>query len=158
MGKSTELIPLARAFPTSGEVNSAKRCERKDATTALSDDALGDLLCRPILMNHTAIHLAIRRHCCAEQEEVAVGDRQLYFSAGRLVYAGRVRPGRPDKLLADLRRRLEPLARASSPLRVPSPRSTRFGSPLVVSRVRRVERKLVAGIWTNASATARRAL
>jgi ATP-dependent DNA ligase len=58
----------------------------------------------------------------------------------------------PVKVLADLRRRLEPLKRAKSPLSVPPPRSTRFGSPLVLSRVHWVEPTLVAEItyltWT----------
>jgi len=52
----------------------------------------------------------------------------------------------------DLRRRLEPLARTESPLNIPPPRKTRFGSPLVLSRVHWVEPKLVAEItyltWT----------
>jgi ATP-dependent DNA ligase len=38
------------------------------------------------------------------------------------------------------------LARKSSPLSVPPPRGTRFGSPLVLSRVHWVEPKLVAEI------------
>jgi ATP-dependent DNA ligase len=71
---------------------------------------------------------------------------------GKLIYAGRVGTGMPVKVLADLRRRLEPLARRTSPLSVPPPRSTRFGSPLVLSRVHWVETKLVAEItyltWT----------
>jgi bifunctional non-homologous end joining protein LigD len=50
------------------------------------------------------------------------------------------------------RRRLEPLARKTSPLSVPPPRSTRFGAPLELSRDHRVEPKLVAEItfltWT----------
>jgi ATP-dependent DNA ligase len=58
----------------------------------------------------------------------------------------------PDKVLDDLRRRLEPLARATSPLSAPPPRKTRFGSPLVLSRVHWVEPQLVAEItyltWT----------
>ena len=58
----------------------------------------------------------------------------------------------PVKVLADLRRRLEPLARAKPPLSVLPPRKTRFGSPLVLSRVHWVEPKLVAEItyltWT----------
>ena len=37
----------------------------------------------------------------------------------RLIYAGRVGTGMPDKTLADLRQRLEPLARKSSPLSAP---------------------------------------
>jgi ATP-dependent DNA ligase len=58
----------------------------------------------------------------------------------------------PVKVLADLRRRLDPLARKTMPLSVRPPRSTRFGSPLVLSRVHWVEPKLVAEItyltWT----------
>src|SRR6476661_6027175 len=75
-----------------------------------------------------------------------------YTDDGKLIYAGRVGTGMPDKVLADLRRRLDPLARKTSPLSVPPPRSTRFGSPLVLSRVHWVEPKLVAEItyltWT----------
>jgi bifunctional non-homologous end joining protein LigD len=58
----------------------------------------------------------------------------------------------PVKVLADLRRRLDPLARKTSPLSAPPSRKTRFGSPLVPSRVHWVEPKLVAEItyltWT----------
>jgi bifunctional non-homologous end joining protein LigD len=75
-----------------------------------------------------------------------------YTDDRKLVYAGRVGTGMPDKVLADLRRRLDPLARQTSPLSVPPPRKTRFGSPLVLSRVHWVEPKLVAEItyltWT----------
>jgi hypothetical protein len=49
-------------------------------------------------------------------------------------------------------RRLVDLARTTSPLSVWPPRSTRFGSPLVLSRVHWVEPKLVAEVtyltWT----------
>jgi ATP-dependent DNA ligase len=72
---------------------------------------------------------------------------------GKLIYAGRVGTGMPDKVLADLRRRLDPLAQANMPLSIPPPRKTRFGSPLVLSRVHWVEPKLVAEItyltWTD---------
>jgi hypothetical protein len=44
----------------------------------------------------------------------------------------------PVNVLADLRR-LEPLARKTSPLNVLPPRKTRFGSPLVLSRVHWLE-------------------
>ena len=75
-----------------------------------------------------------------------------YTDDGKLIYAGRVGTGMPVKVLADLRRRLDPLARKTSPLSVPPPRKTRFGSPLVLSRVHWVEPKLVAEItyltWT----------
>jgi bifunctional non-homologous end joining protein LigD len=75
-----------------------------------------------------------------------------YTDDGKLIYAGRVGTGMPDKVLADLRRRLDPLARKTSPLSVPPPRKTRFGSPLILSRVHWVEPKLVAEItyltWT----------
>jgi ATP-dependent DNA ligase len=60
--------------------------------------------------------------------------------------------GTPVNVLADLRRRLDPLARTTSPLGDRPPRTTRFGSPLVLSRVHWVEPKLVAEItyltWT----------
>jgi ATP-dependent DNA ligase len=58
----------------------------------------------------------------------------------------------PDKVLADLRRRLSPWR---EPVRrwAPPPRKTRFGSPLVLSRVHWVEPQLVAEItyltWTD---------
>jgi bifunctional non-homologous end joining protein LigD len=72
-----------------------------------------------------------------------------YTDDGELTYAGRVGTGMPVKVLADLRGRLDPLARKMSAL---MPRSTRFGSPLVLSRVHWVEPKLVAEItyltWT----------
>jgi DNA ligase D-like protein (predicted ligase) len=75
-----------------------------------------------------------------------------YADNGKLIYAGRVGTGMPDKVLADLRRRLDPLARAKPPLSVLPPRKTRFGSPLVLSRVHWVEPRLVVEItfltWT----------
>jgi hypothetical protein len=43
---------------------------------------------------------------------------------------GRMGAGMSVKALTDLRRRVEPLSRAKSPLNVPPPRKTRFGSPL----------------------------
>jgi ATP-dependent DNA ligase len=77
----------------------------------------------------------------------------FYSDDGKLIYAGRVGTGMPVKVLVDLRRRLDPLARTTSPLSVPPPRSTRFGSPLALSRVHWVEPKLVAEItyltWTD---------
>jgi DNA ligase D-like protein (predicted ligase) len=75
-----------------------------------------------------------------------------YTDDGKLTYAGRVGTGMSDKVLADLRHRLEPLSRAKSPLSVPPSRRTRFGSPLLLSRAHWAEPKLVAEItyltWT----------
>jgi ATP-dependent DNA ligase len=75
-----------------------------------------------------------------------------YTDDGKLNYAGRVGTGMSDKVLADLRRRLDPLSRATSPLDMAPPGKTRFGSPLVLSRIHWVEPKLVAEIayltWT----------
>jgi ATP-dependent DNA ligase len=60
--------------------------------------------------------------------------------------------GMSVRALVDLRRRLDPLARKTSPLSAPPPRSTRYGSRLVLSRVHWAEPKLVAEItyltWT----------
>ena len=68
-----------------------------------------------------------------------------------LINAGLLGTGMPDKVLANLRRRLHPLARKRLRAGV-SPRETRVGSPLVLSRVHRVEPKLVCEItfltWT----------
>ena len=73
-------------------------------------------------------------------------------ASATLGQARAINPCRLETGLSDLRRRLDPLARKTSPLSVPPPRSTRFGSPLVLSRVHWIEPKLVAEItyltWT----------
>jgi ATP-dependent DNA ligase len=75
-----------------------------------------------------------------------------YTDDGELIYAGRVGTGMPVRVLADLRRQLDPLARKTSPMNIPPSRKTRFGSPLILSRVHWVEPLLVAEItyltWT----------
>src|SRR5271166_448172 len=76
-----------------------------------------------------------------------------YDPDGRLVYAGRVGSGINQAELGRLRRRLQPLATDKMPLEVPPPRSNRFGSPLVLSRVHWVRPELVAEVkfltWTD---------
>jgi DNA ligase D-like protein (predicted ligase) len=75
-----------------------------------------------------------------------------YDPDGRLTYAGRVGTGINQAELERLWRRLHPLAIDKMPLDVPPPRSTRFGSPLVLSRVHWVRPELVAEVkfltWT----------
>jgi DNA ligase D-like protein (predicted ligase) len=76
-----------------------------------------------------------------------------YYNAdGRLTYAGRVGTGINTAELERLWRRLQPLAIDTMPLDVPPPRSTRFGSPLVLSRAHWVRPELVAEVkflaWT----------
>ena len=75
-----------------------------------------------------------------------------YTEDGTLTYAGRVGTGMADKVLADLHRRLEQLSRAKSPLGIPPSRTTRCGSPLVLSRIHWVDPKLVIEVtyltWT----------
>jgi hypothetical protein len=66
-----------------------------------------------------------------------------YDPDGRLVYAGRVGTGNQAELTR-LWRRLQPLAVDKMPLDLPPPRSTRFGSPLILSRVHWVRPELVA--------------
>ena len=70
----------------------------------------------------------------------------------RLVYAGRVGSGINTAELGRLWRRLQPLATDKMPLDLPPPRSTRFGSPLILSRVHWVRPELVAEVkfltWT----------
>ena len=54
---------------------------------------------------------------------------------GKLVYAGRAGTGLSAAELARVRRRLEPLALGAMAHDVPPPRTSRFGAPLVLSRV-----------------------
>jgi bifunctional non-homologous end joining protein LigD len=77
---------------------------------------------------------------------------RLYNPDGNLVYADRASTGINQAELARLWRRLQPLAVDKMPLDVPPPRSTRFGSSLVLSRVHWVRPELVAEVkyltWT----------
>jgi ATP-dependent DNA ligase len=76
-----------------------------------------------------------------------------YDPEGRLVYAGRAGTGIKQAELERLWCRLQPLATAKMPLAVPPPRDSRFGSPLVLSRVHWVRPELVAEVkyltWTD---------
>jgi ATP-dependent DNA ligase len=69
-----------------------------------------------------------------------------YDHDGWLVYAGRVGAGMNRAELKRLWRRLQPLATSEMPLEVPPPRNSRFGSPLVLSRVHWVRPELVAEV------------
>jgi bifunctional non-homologous end joining protein LigD len=76
-----------------------------------------------------------------------------YDPDGRLVYAGRVGAGIDYAELGRLWRRLQPLATSEMPLEVAPPRTNRFGSPLVLSRVHWVRPELVTEVkylsWTD---------
>jgi ATP-dependent DNA ligase len=69
-----------------------------------------------------------------------------YDPEGKLVYAGRVGSGINTAELERRWRRLQPLATDKMPLEVPPPRTSRFGSPLVLSRVHWVRPELVAEV------------
>jgi ATP-dependent DNA ligase len=75
-----------------------------------------------------------------------------YDQAGKLIYAGRVGTGMRADQLGQLLRRLRPPQIEKMPLDVAPPRSTRFGSPLVLSRVHWVRPELVVEVkyltWT----------
>jgi bifunctional non-homologous end joining protein LigD len=75
-----------------------------------------------------------------------------YDANGRLTYAGRVGTGINTAELERLWRRLQPLAIDTMPLDAAPPRSTRFGSPLVLNRVHWVRPQLVSEVkfltWT----------
>ena len=75
-----------------------------------------------------------------------------YTPDGRLIYAGRVGTGMPVAELERVRRRLLPLAIDKTPLSEPPPRHSRFGSPLVLSRVHWVRPEMVVEVsfveWT----------
>jgi len=75
-----------------------------------------------------------------------------YTPEGKLIYAGRVGTGMPVNELERLWQRLRPLAIPKMPLTEPPPRGTRFGSPLVLSRVHWVRPEMVVEVsyveWT----------
>lgn len=75
-----------------------------------------------------------------------------YDPNGRLVYAGRAGTGINTAELKRLWHRLQSLATDKMPLEVPPPRSSRFGSPLMLNRVHRVRPELIAEVkfltWT----------
>src|SRR5437764_9130709 len=75
-----------------------------------------------------------------------------YDDDGKLIYAGRAGSGISDAELEGLWRRLQPLAIKKMPFDVPPPRTSRFGSPLVLSRVHWVRPELLAEVefltWT----------
>jgi DNA ligase D-like protein (predicted ligase) len=75
-----------------------------------------------------------------------------YDDAGKLVYAGRAGTGMSQAELKRVYDKLQPLRTEKMPLDKPPPGSTRFGSPLVLSRVNWVKPKLVAQVrfltWT----------
>lgn len=76
-----------------------------------------------------------------------------YAPDGSLVYAGRAGTGMDRKELARLRKRLEPMHIDRMALDAPPPRTSRFGSPLILSRVHWVRPDLVAEVtfltWTD---------
>jgi bifunctional non-homologous end joining protein LigD len=75
-----------------------------------------------------------------------------YTPDGKLIYAGRAGTGMPVAELERLWQRLQPLAIDKTPLSVPPPSGSRFGSPLVLSRVHWVRPEMVAEVsyaeWT----------
>ena len=75
-----------------------------------------------------------------------------YTPDGKLIYAGRAGTGMSDKELERLWRKLQPLAVDKMPLAEAPPLNSRFGSPLVLSRVHWVRPEMVVEVsyltWT----------
>jgi len=75
-----------------------------------------------------------------------------YTPQGKLTYVGRAGTGMSDRELERLWRKLQPLAIDKMPLSEPPPRDSRFGSPLVLSRVHWVRPEMVVEVsyltWT----------
>jgi DNA ligase D-like protein (predicted ligase) len=75
-----------------------------------------------------------------------------YTPDGRLIYAGRVGTGMSVAELERVWQRLQPLSVDKMPLSAPPPRSSRFGSSLVLSRVHWVRPEMVVEVsyvvWT----------
>jgi DNA ligase D-like protein (predicted ligase) len=75
-----------------------------------------------------------------------------YRDDGKLIYAGRAGTGMTESELTGLLKKLRPLASDKMTVDVPPPKATRFGTPLVLSRVHWVRPELVAEVtyltWT----------
>src|SRR5690242_17530434 len=75
-----------------------------------------------------------------------------YTPDDKLIYAGRAGTGMPVAELERLWQRLQPLVVDKMPLALPPPRSSRFGSPLVLTRVHWVRPEMVVEVsyveWT----------
>jgi DNA ligase D-like protein (predicted ligase) len=75
-----------------------------------------------------------------------------YTPEGKLIYAGRAGTRMPVAELERVWQRLRPLEIDKMPLAIPPPRGTRFGSPLVLSRVHWVRPEMVVEVsfveWT----------
>ena len=75
-----------------------------------------------------------------------------YRDDGKLIYAGRAGTGMTVSELTALLNKLRPLASGKMTVDVPPPKTTRFGTPLVLSRVHWVRPELVAEVtyltWT----------
>jgi len=78
-----------------------------------------------------------------------------YTPDDKLIYAGRVGTGMSDNELERLWQKLQPLALDKMPLAEAPPRGSRFGTPLVLSRVRWVRPEMVVEVsyltWTEDS-------
>jgi DNA ligase D-like protein (predicted ligase) len=110
--------------------------------------------------------LWVKTKCLNREEFVVVGWTEpegtrpylgalllaYYDDVGELIFAGRVGTGIGHAELERVWRRLQPLATDKMPLEVPPPRTSRFGSPLVLSRVHWVRPELVVEVkfltWT----------
>jgi len=75
-----------------------------------------------------------------------------YTPDDKLIYASRAGTGMPVVELERLWQRLQPLVVDKMPLTIPPPRNSRFGSPLVLSRVHWVRPEMVVEVsyveWT----------
>jgi DNA ligase D-like protein (predicted ligase) len=110
--------------------------------------------------------LWVKTKCINEEEFVVVGYSEpegsrsylgalllAYYDDGeKLIYAGRAGTGMSQAELKRVYDKLQPLRIEKMPLDKPPPRSTRFGSPLVLSQIKWVKPKLVAQVryltWT----------
>jgi DNA ligase D-like protein (predicted ligase) len=89
-----------------------------------------------------------------EGSRSALGSLLLgyYRDDGKLIYAGRAGTGMTESDLRGLLEKLRPLASDRMTVDVPPPKTTRFGKPLVLTRVHWVRPELVAEVtyltWT----------
>jgi DNA ligase D-like protein (predicted ligase) len=154
--------PPAVCFSTHITGNGARTFEK--ATKLGLEGIVSKLVDRPYIPGNRGAW--VKTKCLNRQEFVIVGwtDPEgsrsslgslllgYYRDDGKLIYAGRAGTGMNESELRALLKKLRPLASDKMTVDVPPPKTSRFGKPLVLSRVHWVRPELVAEVtyltWT----------
>ena len=164
--RKTRLASLLNGAPNSLRYNDHQVGHGPDFHRLACDHGLEGIVSKRVNGRYEPDRRTWLKTKCLNREEFVVGwsDPEgsrhrigslllgYYTPQGKLIYAGRAGTGMPVAELERLWRRLQPLVIEKMPLAIPPPRGTRFGSPLVLSRVHCVRREMVVEVsyveWT----------